>query len=213
MVDVALFPIPNSVSFPGVPRPLHVFEPRYRQMVKYCVEKQVLMGVCHTERVLHANTREQTLEEALSKNQSTYKPCAVFSAGPVELQSELDDGRLLITVNTNVRLRLCEELQTLPFSVWSCEELRDEPTDEENALAMAQAKEKILTRLLAITHGTEELQEQFKSEFWQAMPPQDFSYAVGGVIGMHPDSAQRLLESTSARQRLDTILDLLNNAF
>ena len=30
MPQVALFPIPNSVNFPGVPCPLHVFEPRYR---------------------------------------------------------------------------------------------------------------------------------------------------------------------------------------
>jgi uncharacterized protein len=31
---VALFPLPNAVLFPGVPLPLHVFEPRYREMVR-----------------------------------------------------------------------------------------------------------------------------------------------------------------------------------
>jgi len=31
---VPLFPLPNAVLFPGVPLPLHVFEPRYRSMVR-----------------------------------------------------------------------------------------------------------------------------------------------------------------------------------
>ena len=31
---VPLFPLPNAVLFPGVPLPLHVFEPRYRTMVR-----------------------------------------------------------------------------------------------------------------------------------------------------------------------------------
>jgi hypothetical protein len=31
---VPLFPLPNAVLFPGVPLPLHVFEPRYREMVR-----------------------------------------------------------------------------------------------------------------------------------------------------------------------------------
>ena len=64
MHDVALLPIPNTVNIPGVPCPLHVLEPRYRQRVRHCIDENMLMGVCHTEKVLHRNTREQTVEEA-----------------------------------------------------------------------------------------------------------------------------------------------------
>ena len=35
--EVALFPIPDLVAFPGTVIPLHVFEPRYRKMVHDCV--------------------------------------------------------------------------------------------------------------------------------------------------------------------------------
>jgi len=31
---IPLFPLPNVVLFPGMPLPLHVFEPRYREMVR-----------------------------------------------------------------------------------------------------------------------------------------------------------------------------------
>jgi Lon protease-like protein len=123
MIEVALFPIPNSVNFPGIPCPLHVFEPRYRKMVQHCLDHQLLMGVCHTEKVLHAPDTTKNLKQALHSNQSTYKPCDIFSAGPVTLLEELEDGRMVIEVNINIRLKLEHEVQTLPFNIWACEEL------------------------------------------------------------------------------------------
>ena len=210
MVDVALFPIPNAVSFPWIPYPLHVFEPRYRQMVRHCIEQEMMMGVCHTEKLLHNKSREQSVEEALKSNQATYKPCEVFSAGPVILLQELDDGRMLIQVDTQVRMQLREEKQTLPFSIWSAEELLDEPGPPGGETSMEQCKEKILYRLLAITHNSEKLQTILKSDHWQAMPPQHFSFAVAGMLGMEADLAQNLLEMTDTRERLDILLEIIN---
>lgn len=210
MVEVALFPIPNAVTFPWVPMPLHVFEPRYRQMVRHCLDQRMMMGICHTEKVVHANFREQTREEALNSNQSTYKPCGVFSAGPVELVEELEDGRMLIRVDTNVRLQLQEEKQTLPFSIWTCDELMDEVCDSQEVLLMEQTKAKILHRLIAITHTSEKVQEVLHSDYWQTMPAQKFSFAVAGLLGMEADLAQYLLEITDAQHRLDTVLEMIN---
>ena len=210
MVDVALFPVPNSVNFPGVPCSLHVFEPRYRQMVRQCIDRNLLMGVCHTEKVLHRKEREQTLEEALNSNQATYKPRGIFSAGPVELLEELEDGRMLIQVNNEVRLQLGEEKQTLPFGIWACEELVDEALDETGELALNQSQSKILQRLLAVTHGNEDAQDMLNSVHWRSMPAQTFSFAVAGLLGMPPETSQALLEMTSAQMRLDTVLEMIN---
>lgn len=210
MVDVALFPVPNSVNFPGVPCSLHVFEPRYRQMVRQCIDQNLLMGVCHTEKVLHRKEREQTLEQALNSNQTTYKPQGIFSAGPVELLEELEDGRMLIQVNNEVRLQLGEEKQTLPFGIWACEELVDKALDETGELALKQSQAKILQRLLAVTHGNEDAQDMLNSVHWRAMPAQTFSFAVAGLLGMPPETSQALLEMTSAQTRLDTVLEMIN---
>lgn len=210
MVDVALFPIPNSVNFPGVPCPLHVFEPRYRQMVHHCIDQDLLMGVCHTEKVLHQKEQEQTVAEALASNQATYKPQRIFSAGPVQLLQELDDGRILIQVDNNVRLQLRQEKQTLPFSIWACEELLDEDLDEAGELTLQQSQAKILKRLLAITHDNKQAQEMLNSGHWQAMPAHEFSFAAAGLLGMTPETSQALLEMTNAPKRLDTILEIIN---
>jgi Lon protease-like protein len=210
MYQVALFPIPNSVSFPWVPCPLHVFEPRYRQMVRHCIDNSMMIGVCHTEKLVHRNAREQTIEEALNSNQATYKPRRIFSAGPVQLLEELADGRMLIQVDNQMRLQLCEEKQTLPFSIWSCEELLDQPCAREAQTALEQSQAKILNRLIAITHTNGEAQEMLKSDHWHLMPAHKFSFAVAGLLAMAPDTAQALLEMTDAQQRMDTVLEMIN---
>ncbi|MHC4869969.1 MAG: LON peptidase substrate-binding domain-containing protein, partial [Planctomycetota bacterium] len=35
---IALFPLSGSVLLPHAPQALHIFEPRYRQMVEDCLE-------------------------------------------------------------------------------------------------------------------------------------------------------------------------------
>jgi Lon protease-like protein len=179
-------------------------------MVRHCIDQNLLMGVCHTEKVVHHREREQTIEEALNSNQATYKPQGIFSAGPVQLLQELDDGRLLVQVDNKVRLQLGEEKQTLPFSIWACEELLDEALDEAGELALQQSQAKILKRLLAITHDNEQAQEMLNSDHWQAMPSHEFSFAAAGLLGMAPETSQMLLEMTNAQMRLDTVLGMIN---
>lgn len=42
--EIALFPL-NTVLFPGMPLPLHIFEERYKLMISRCVERQQPFGV------------------------------------------------------------------------------------------------------------------------------------------------------------------------
>lgn len=212
-MEVALFPIPGSVCFPGVACPLHVFEPRYRQMIHHCLEHSMMLGVCHTSKVVHSKPAQQTLQEAMSSNQATYKPVKVFSAGPVELREELTDGRLLISVHAAHRLTLGTERQTLPFSIWDCDLLLDEEApDDATREAHADAQEKVLQRLIAITDNNPSVQEQLKSAHWRDMEPGDFSFAVSGILGIPPELSQELLETTDTGYRLERILGLLNGA-
>ena len=42
---IPVFPLPNVVLFPGVPLPLHIFEPRYRDMVREASEGHEIIGM------------------------------------------------------------------------------------------------------------------------------------------------------------------------
>ena len=121
--EVALFPIPDLVAFPGTVIPLHVFEPRYRKMVHDCVESGRKIGVCHTVKEIRPAKKQQSKDEALNQNQATYQPQAVFSAGPCEIKDLLDDGRIQASIDMVGRYRLIEEVQTLPYRVVRAEQI------------------------------------------------------------------------------------------
>ncbi|ARN75168.1 LON peptidase substrate-binding domain-containing protein [Oceanicoccus sagamiensis] len=209
-ITVALFPIPNAVNFPGVPCPLHVFEPRYRKMVKHCLDNDMLMGVCHTEKILHSNKKQQTLEDTLNSNQSTYKPCTVFSAGKVEILEELEDGRMAIMVDMAQRLELQQEVQTLPFGIWQCTPVQDSPVEDHASLE--QLKKDLLAQLLVVTQESPDAQDILNGEYWNTISATEFSFAINGLLGMDASLKQHLLEMTVAEDRLNYLLALINNS-
>ena len=43
--SLPLFPLPDVVLFPGSPLPLHIFEPRYREMIATILDGDKLFGV------------------------------------------------------------------------------------------------------------------------------------------------------------------------
>lgn len=212
MTDIALFPIPNCVAFPGVPFPLHVFEPRYRKMVNHCIDTGMLMGVCNTQKVLHEAKPDQTIDEALHSNQATYKPCEIFSAGKCELLEVFKDGRMAIQVEIEQRFKLGNVLQTLPFSIYSCSEYDDDELTENQSAALYEMKEKILVRLSAITHHIPELQSLLHSNEWQKMPPETFSFKIFSLFQIPGDHLQTMLEYRNPKDRLSSLLMQLNHA-
>lgn len=50
-----LFPL-DLVLLPGVPLPLHIFEPRYKEMIKECLEKKSQFGIVRAKEEAFVNT-------------------------------------------------------------------------------------------------------------------------------------------------------------
>jgi ATP-dependent Lon protease len=115
-------------------------------------------------------------------------------------------------VNFETRLKLEQEKQTLPFTIWACEPYEDDPIEDvSSAGLLKQSHEKIMQRLLTISHGNDEMQEMLVGEQWQNMTPVEFSFLVNGLIGMPAEIKQDLLEMRNPQQRLDAILEMVNS--
>ena len=211
MTEIALFPIPNCVTFPGTRYPLHVFEPRYRDMIHFCIDTQTPLAVCHVEKLLRPSKPDQDAATALHSNQATYKPVTIVAAGPCQLEETLDDGRLMIEVHIQQRYRLLEAKQSLPFMIYQCDEYPDLPMTEADMSAGQQLQDKVLHRLIALTAHMPELASELASPKWQQKSLEAFSFELFSVLQMDGDAMQFILEQRTPLDRLNTALEILNS--
>ena len=92
MYMLPLFPL-NTVLFPGTPISLHIFEPRYREMVHTCLEDQRAFGV-----VLIQQGQEALPGQA--------EPYPVGCTARIVHSEKLDDGRYNLTAVGEERFRI-----------------------------------------------------------------------------------------------------------
>lgn len=119
---VCVFPIPQTSVLPFQTIQLHVFEPRYRAMVQHCVENDALMAVAWADKPIGGTPLAALSDEPdLNRNQQSYKPANVFSAGKVKIVKEFEDGRFLIESTAQDRFRLKSWVQQIPFLIGECE--------------------------------------------------------------------------------------------
>ncbi|HSG03429.1 MAG TPA: LON peptidase substrate-binding domain-containing protein [Marinobacterium sp.] len=214
MSRICIFPIPGCVTFPGTVFPLHVFEPRYREMIHHCIDTETPVAICHTRKEISPAKPTKDIRQALASNQATYQPYDVFSAGRCELLQTLSDGRLYLNVHIEQRFKLGKPVQMLPYQVYDCFPFLDlKPTPEEE-VANLLLKEKILHRLEALAHADpqsrEALAEVMASQEWQQMGGTEFSFKLFSLIQFAPELLQEVLEMDSAHRRLQQTLEWLN---
>ncbi len=210
MIEVALFPIPDLVAFPGTTLPLHVFEPRYRQMVQDCEVSGRMIAVTDVLKAIHQPKKTQTLEQSLSSNQTTYKPRDVFSAGQCEVIETLADGRILINIHMSSRLRMLDEVQSLPYRIVSTEAIEDE-TSTSDPVQEAELQATIHARVLELIGAQDEARAaELGLPEWMALTPADYSFKLFQVMRFDSGLMQQVLESQSAGERLAIIWRLLS---
>jgi Lon protease-like protein len=206
--EVALFPIPDVVSFPGTTLPLHVFEPRYRKLVQDCVADSRLLGVCHTRKTIREAPDNQTVEEVLQSNQATYQPHEVFTAGLCRILETVDDGRMLVAVDMQHRFVIREEQQTLPYRIVLCDLLEDEAqtgVEEDNEILKAR----VAAQIVKLVDSQKPQMTPLLVDEWAALTPTEFSFKLFDNLKFDPDRMQDILELRSANARLQEVWQIL----
>ena len=97
---VRLFPLPNLVLFPHVIQPLHIFEPRYRQLMEDALKADRLMAIA----LLKPNW-----EEAYDQQPAIHP---VVCIGRIFKEERLAEGRFNLLLQGLCRARILEENQT-----------------------------------------------------------------------------------------------------
>jgi Lon protease-like protein len=100
ILQIPLFPL-NTVLFPRMVLPLHIFEERYKTMLRYCNEHDSAFGV--------------VLIRAGEEVGGSAEPHEVGTTARILREAELEEERKLIIVQGRERFRLLRMISGYPF--------------------------------------------------------------------------------------------------
>jgi ATP-dependent Lon protease len=123
---VPLFPLSKVFLYPGVIMPLHIFEPRYRQMVDDLLDRQGWLVISSI-----VDGHEQDAE-------GTPPVYGVAGLGEIVRHTSLPDGRYLVTLAGLARVRIEEVESEHAYRQVRFEPLREVPPPEEEAEALSE---------------------------------------------------------------------------
>ena len=186
-----LFPL-NVVLFPGGYLPLHIFEERYRLMMRHCLDGDRRFGVV-----------------LISSGSEVGGPAAPESVGTVAVIDEvrtLDDGRMLIGVEGERRFRIVEIVEQLPYVIAEVMPLEggNSPVVDENLIAEVRQAAKQHIQMFMALRGE-----------WIEQPvlptdPVQLWYSVGSQLQGEVIGKQGILEAEDVSNALRLALRLLN---
>lgn len=183
MREMPLFPL-DTVLFPGMPIHLHIFEPRYRQMIQFCLDNARPFGVVLIRRGAEANG-------------PLAEPESIGTAAAITEVERLPDGRMNIIALGDERFRILELNYDLPYLVGKVECL---PLQPPVTLEMISG----LRRLRPLAHHyLTLLSRQFHEnlDLSGLRMPEDPGHALNmaaGLLQIPPAEKQPLLAAISA---------------
>ncbi|MEP6923049.1 MAG: LON peptidase substrate-binding domain-containing protein [Pyrinomonadaceae bacterium] len=194
--QLPLFPLP-VILFPGTPLPLHIFEPRYRQMLKDVQITNNLFGI-----------------PFFDQSESEENRPSVGTVGCVaELRDEqsLEDGRSNVLTVGIVRFRLENYVDADdPYFVGEVSYFEDEPEDAELLEPRARAVKDLFLRVAKAVR--EMAGENVQLPDLPDITPEQLSFFVAAAIDFDIKLKYQLLEMRSTGERLKRLYELLSQA-
>jgi Lon protease-like protein len=187
-----LFPLPNVVLFPNVFLPLHVFEPRYREMAADAIAGDRMIGM-----VLLRPGWEHDYEGRPPVYQ-------IGSSGVITHFERLSDGRYNIILRGLERFRILEEDTSRIYRRGIVERLADGAlgTDDRAMIRRLRAKLEALLAPAVAKAGADVINAS-------AMGDEDLINALAQYLDLEPLEKQALLERNCLRSRAESLVELL----
>ena len=194
--ELPLFPLP-VVLFPGVPLPLHIFEPRYRQMLSDIQLAKNLFGLAYFDQ---------------SSAESDVPPAGHIGcvAEVTEVQT-FPDGRSNILTLGVIRYRVESYVERGdPYLVAEVSYFEDDEEDEEILAAPSREVAETFTRIAQAVRTIND--ERATLPDISDTEPQRLSFLVAAAMEIDADVKQELLELRSTSERLERLRAMLNIA-
>ncbi len=198
--EIALFPLSTVVLFPRIQCPLHLFEPRYRQLAAHVLEGDRRIGMVVVR------------PEATADMAGDPPVFEVGCAGEITEHQKLPDGRYNIALQGLHRFRILRELDRPPeqlFRVAEVEALLDtsDPSESERVSGLRPRVLKLARTLVERLDA--ERAESFRSDAFRGIDDEVFVNALSNAFPFAPAEKQGLLEEDSILRRLERLASVL----
>jgi Lon protease-like protein len=185
---IPIFPLEVTMLFPGVSRPLYIFEPRYRAMVADALKGDRIIGMT-------------TLKPGYEANYQGRPPVyAIGCAGVITDVEELSGGRFNIVVRGLVKFRVTGEDDSRPYRLARVDAMPEVADDAEKAALRKQRQ-----RLEAlVTKGSD-------SKVPAEIPDEELVNMLAQYVPLDLAERQALLELKSVLLRSQALIDLIES--
>ena len=188
--EIPLFPLPEVVLFPGVPRPLLIYEPRYRDMVADALKGNKIIGMV-------------LLRPGYEKDYEGRPPIyGIGCAGVIEDYEQLPDGRYGILLRGLTTFRVVSEDQRKSYRLARVEAIPQLLKDNERG-ALSMLRERLAQLLnIVLPLGVEPPDASVEDT--------EFINVTAQALEMPEAVRQDLLERNSVLARARAIVERLS---
>ena len=188
MHELPLFPL-NTVLFPGMPLPLHIFEERYQEMIGLCLRERRPFGAV-------------LIREGVPEFGPLPEPYAVGCTAAITQVQKLDEGRLFILSIGQDRFRIHALKRDRPYLVGLVEILPLLSNPTRRMAQLARALHPLVLKYLEILSRVTEVgfdPDQLPQE------PETLGYLAASFIQVALEKKQHLLETDDLAQLLQDL--------
>ncbi len=187
--ELPLFPLPESVLFPGQPLPLHIFEPRYRMMINTVLEEERRFGV-------------------LLWNAQRNEPSQVGGCAEVLEARRLENDCFNIMTRGTQRFRVIKYIRSKPFRVGLVEWIEDDPLIVQPHTLINEARQ-LLADVVRLSGKLMDRDIKLPPLPTDAL---ELSFWIGGNFQGASEEQQVLLEMQDTEERLRREIDILQTS-
>jgi uncharacterized protein len=186
-----IFPLPNVVLFPNVFLPLHIFEPRYRDMVADALQGDRIIGMV-------------LLRPGFESDYDGRPPVyAVGCAGLISHAERLPDGRYNIVLRGLEKFRIRSEDDSRSYRLAQIEALV-EPMADPDREALRGERRRLEALLVPRAEG-----RGADSTVPSSMSDDELVNALAQYLELEPVEKQALLERHGLLARCRSLIELL----
>jgi len=199
-----LFPLPNVVLFPHVFLPLHIFEPRYREMVADAIAGDRMMGMV-------------LLKPGWDHDYEGRPPVyPVGCSGVITHVERQTDGRYNIVLRGVERFRIVEENNDRSYRRAVVEPMAERRLSADDRSILQRQRSRLETLLApAVERGLTRMQGASQDPkpgdavIPSGMADEDLVNALAQYLDLEPVEKQALLERQCLRTRAESLVELL----